>query len=97
MLYGSLDGKGIHGRMATRVCMAESLHWSPETITTLSVNWLYPNTEKLKKIKYLQHFLLKNINAAKTKESCFLNQMYFLDKFLQEGKISVLILFCSIF
>ena len=75
MLYGSLDGKGVRGRMATRVCMAESLHCSPEAITTLSVNWLYTNTKsKVKKIKYLQYFLLKNISAAKPKESSFLTQ-----------------------
>ena len=33
------------GRMNTCVCMAESLCSSPETITTLFVNQLYPNTE----------------------------------------------------
>ena len=35
MLYGCLDGRGVWGRMDTCVCMAESLHCSPETITTL--------------------------------------------------------------
>ena len=34
-LCGSLDGRGIHRVMETRACMAESLHYSPETITTL--------------------------------------------------------------
>ena len=43
-LCGSLDGRGVWGRMDTRVCMTESLRCSPETITTLSVNQLYPNT-----------------------------------------------------
>ena len=32
---GSLDGRGVWGRMDTRICMAESLCCSPETITTL--------------------------------------------------------------
>ena len=39
---GSLDGRGISGRMGTCICMAESLHCSPESITTLFVNrWLF--------------------------------------------------------
>ena len=33
MLCGSLDGKGVWGRMDTCTCMAEFLHCSPETIT----------------------------------------------------------------
>ena len=35
VLYGSLDGRGVWGRMDACICMAESLHCSPETITTL--------------------------------------------------------------
>ena len=35
MLYGSLDVRGVWGRMDTCVCMAESLWCPPETITTL--------------------------------------------------------------
>ena len=34
-LCGSLDGRGIPRVMDTHACMAESLHYSPETITTL--------------------------------------------------------------
>ena len=45
MLCGSLDGKGVWGRMDTFVCMAESLHCSLETITALLINQLYPNTK----------------------------------------------------
>ena len=40
-LCGSLDGRGVWGRMETCICMAESLPCSPETITTLFVNWLF--------------------------------------------------------
>ena len=36
----------LRGRMDTYICMAESLHCSPETITTLFVNWLYSNTKQ---------------------------------------------------
>ena len=52
MLFGSLDGRGVWGRIDTCICMAETLRYLPETITTLFVNWLYPNTkQKVKKKK----------------------------------------------
>ena len=35
ILCGSLDGRGVWGRMNTCICMAESLCCPPETITTL--------------------------------------------------------------
>ena len=38
--------QGGVGTMHTCVCTAESLHCSPETITTLFVNQLYPNTKQ---------------------------------------------------
>ena len=44
-LCGSLDGSGVWRRMDTCVYVAESLHYSPKTITTLFVNQLYPNTK----------------------------------------------------
>ena len=34
MLCASLDGSGVWGRMDACVCIAESLHCSPETTTT---------------------------------------------------------------
>ena len=40
MLCGSLDVRGVWGRMDTCIWMAESLHCSPETITILFVNRL---------------------------------------------------------
>ena len=40
MLYGSLDGRGVWGRMDTCICIAESLLCSQGTITTLLLNWL---------------------------------------------------------
>ena len=45
MLCGSLDGREDWGRMDTCICMAESLHCSPETITTLFVNGCNPTTK----------------------------------------------------
>ena len=40
MLCGSLDGRGVWGRMDTCMYMAESLCCSHETIRTLFINWL---------------------------------------------------------
>ena len=37
MLWASLDGRGVWGRMDICMCMAESLHCSPETLTTLLI------------------------------------------------------------
>ena len=48
VLRGSLDGRGVWGRMNTCLCMAESLCYSPETVITLFVNQLYPNTKQKK-------------------------------------------------
>ena len=39
MLCGSLDERGVWGRMDTCVCMSESLHCSPESATTLLINY----------------------------------------------------------
>ena len=46
MFSGRPDGRGVWGRMDTCICMTEPLHWLPETITTLFVNWLYPIENK---------------------------------------------------
>jgi len=40
VLYGNLDGKRVLERMDTCVCMAESLHCSPETTTTLLIGYV---------------------------------------------------------
>jgi len=34
-----LDGRGVWGRMDTRICVAESLCCSPETTTTLLISY----------------------------------------------------------
>ena len=39
VLCARLDGRGVWRRMDTCVCMAESLHCSPETITTLLISY----------------------------------------------------------
>ena len=50
MSCGSLDGRGVLGRMDICICMAESLHCLLEAVTTLFVNWLYSDIkQKVKK------------------------------------------------
>ena len=36
-LCGNMDGRGTGQRMDTRVCVAASLHYSPETVTALFI------------------------------------------------------------
>ena len=44
-LRANLDGSGIWGKMNTCICMAESLHGSPETITTLLIGYISSVTQ----------------------------------------------------
>ena len=46
-LCSSLDGRGVWGRMDTCICIAESLHCSPETITTLLTGYTPIQNKKL--------------------------------------------------
>ena len=43
--------EGSLGRMDTCICMAESLHWSPETITTLLTGYTPIQNKKFKRKK----------------------------------------------
>ena len=49
MLCGSLDGRGVWGRMDTCTYMAESLRCPPETITALLIGYIPIQNKKLKK------------------------------------------------
>ena len=51
MLCGSLDGRGAWGTVDTYICMAESLHGSPETMMTLLIPQYKAKSSKLKKKK----------------------------------------------
>ena len=53
MLCGSLDGRGVWGRMDTCICMAESLCCLPEIITLL-ISYTPIQNKKLKKILYVE-------------------------------------------
>ena len=61
MLCGSLDGRGVWGRMDTCICMAESLRCSPETITTLLISYTPMHKEQNK------HICLKNFRRRRRK------------------------------
>ena len=73
MLDVSLDGRGVYGRMDTGICMAESHHCSPETTTTLSIDYT-PIQNKSLKLKIRIHFLLYfSLNISNTQiEVCFI-------------------------
>ena len=45
---GHLDGRGVWGRMDTCICVAQSLHCSPETITILLIDYTPIQNKKLK-------------------------------------------------
>ena len=51
ILCGSLDGRGVWGRMDIGICMAESLSCSPETITTLLIGYTPIQNKKFKRKK----------------------------------------------
>ena len=44
---GSLEEKGVWGRMATGIYITESLHCSPETITTLLISYVQARVKSL--------------------------------------------------
>ena len=60
----SLDGRGVWGRMDTCICMAESLHSSPETTTTLLIFYI-PVQNKSLKFEKEKNYLVPNVNSAK--------------------------------
>jgi len=51
VLYGSLDRRGVWGRIDTCICMAESLPCSLETITTLLIGYTSIQNKKILKKK----------------------------------------------
>ena len=71
VIYASLDGMGVRGRMDTCICMAESLHCSPETTTTLLIG-LSQNKKKFFKLKKknVLHSEWYIAAAVKSPQSC---------------------------
>ena len=60
----SLDGRGVWGRMDTCVCMAESLCYSPETITTLLIGYTIQNNKFEKKTKEKVFLFVHRFSAS---------------------------------
>ena len=58
VLCGSLDGRGVRGRMDTCIFMAESLHCSPETITTSLTGYTPTQNKKFQRKKKLPPLFL---------------------------------------
>ena len=54
-ICGSLDGRGVWGRMDTCIWMAESLGCPPETITTLLIGYTPIQNKKLKELCNFKH------------------------------------------
>ena len=50
VLCGSLGGRGVWGRIDTCICMAESLHSSPESITMLLIGYISIQNKKFKEM-----------------------------------------------
>ena len=51
VLRGSLGGRGVWGRVDTRICVAESLPCSPETVTTLLISCTPIQSKKFKNMR----------------------------------------------
>ena len=70
-LYGSLDGRGVWGRMDTYiyvcVCLAESIHCSPKTITTLLTSCTPTENKKFKILPYDPAIPLLGIHTEETR------------------------------
>ena len=78
ILCASLDGKGVCGRMDTCICMAESLHGSPETTTILLICYTpIQNVFGFKKLKLKKNLpttraqgqIVSEVNSTKSLKS----------------------------
>ena len=67
MLFGSLDGRGVWGRMDSCTCIPESLHCAPETITTVLIGYTPVQNKVLKRfLKCLKKKRNDEINQVKS-------------------------------
>ena len=71
MLGGSLDRRGVWGRMDTCICMAESLYCSPETIARLLISYMLIQKKKKKFRKKLPKKKLNTNGDPDDKESAY--------------------------
>ena len=76
VLGGSLDGRGVLGRMDTFICMAESHHCSPETVTSMLISYIPIQNKTLKiKIKITDtiQYCEKSRDAYNPQHACVLS------------------------
>ena len=64
-LCGNLDGRGVWERMDTCIYVAESLHCSSETITTLLIDYTPIQNKKLKKKKMWYTYTIEYYSVRK--------------------------------
>ena len=64
MSCGSLDRRGVWGRMDTCVCAAESFGCSPETTTTLLISYTLIQNKKFKVWKKEKRKIKKKIHLC---------------------------------
>ena len=64
MLWSSLDGSGVWGRMDTCISTIESLHYSPETITGLLIGYTAIQNENIQKLKKTQPLVNSRLALA---------------------------------
>ena len=76
-LCGSLDGRGVWGRMGTCVWMAESLHSSPETVTTLFISCTPIENKKVRKERRLSELTALYLHVAPPSTSAPLKLPFF--------------------
>ena len=60
MLCGSLDWRGVWGRMDTHICMSESLYCLPETITILLISYTSIHNKKI----FFKGILFSNVRQV---------------------------------
>ena len=92
MLRGSLDGRGVWGRMDTCVCMAESFSCPLETITTLLISYTPIQNKKLKKLnnyKKLWRFRVLPINFRGYRLELLLIEIYAVDNMIFGREVPV--------
>ena len=76
MLCGSLDERRVWERLDTWICMAESIHCSPETITTLLISTIqdkkfFLKRQTMTKEKMKLKEKKKKTKTNKIKPKCF--------------------------
>ena len=78
MLCGSLDGRGVWGRMDTCKCMAESLCCPPETTTTLFIGYRFSSVQSLSCVQLFATpwIAARQVSLSITKSQSLLKLMY---------------------